>query len=213
MTQKMIDEIAVALNQGLYLVALSAALTLPDVCGKAEYPEERVSTRYKKWYSTFVPDGNLPEDSVYALRCSLLHEGNTNAKDKNDIKFQLMTYANNYEEACNMIEYFKKQGYVFINYSKSNYNYSPYAKYEEDFDTHHVIGQEFDNVLMLMDDSFYYDENGVLQGVPHPNPDYLYPNLFYQGITRVREKIALVIVNSPRLFEKISSIFDIEQEA
>lgn len=132
MTQKMIDEIAVALNQGLYLVALSAALTLPDVCGKAEYPEERVSTRYKKWYSTFVPDGNLPEDSVYALRCSLLHEGN---------------------------------------------------------------------------------ENGVLQGVPHPNPDYLYPNLFYQGITRVREKIALVIVNSPRLFEKISSIFDIEQEA
>lgn len=65
MTQKMIDEIAVALNQGLYLVALSAALTLPDVCGKAEYPEERVSTRYKKWYSTFVPDGNLPEDSVY----------------------------------------------------------------------------------------------------------------------------------------------------
>lgn len=103
--------------------------------------------------------------------------------------------------------------YVFINYSKSNYNYSPYAKYEEDFDTHHVIGQEFDNVLMLMDDSFYYDENGVLQGVPHPNPDYLYPNLFYQGITRVREKIALVIVNSPRLFEKISSIFDIEQEA
>ena len=112
-----------------------------------------------------------------------------------------------------MIEYFKKQGYVFINYSKSNYNYSPYAKYEEDFDTHHVIGQEFDNVLMLMDDSFYYDENGVLQGVPHPNPDYLYPNLFYQGITRVREKIALVIVNSPRLFEKISSIFDIEQEA
>ena len=93
MTQKMIDEIAVALNQGLYLVALSAALTLPDVCGKAEYPEERVSTRYKKWYSTFVPDGNLPEDSVYALRCSLLHEGNTNAKDKNDIKFQLMTNA------------------------------------------------------------------------------------------------------------------------
>lgn len=39
-----------------------------------------------------------------------------------------------------MIEYFKKQGYVFINYSKSNYNYSPYAKYEEDFDTHHVSG-------------------------------------------------------------------------
>ena len=59
---------------------------------------------------------------------------------------------------------------------------------------------------MLMDNSFYYDDNNLLQGIPHPNPDYLYPNLFYQGITRVREKIALVIVEAPDLFEKISSI-------
>ena len=39
MIQKMIDEIAVALNQGLYLVALSAALTLPDVCGNIQKKE------------------------------------------------------------------------------------------------------------------------------------------------------------------------------
>ena len=61
-------------------------------------------------------------------------------------------------------------------------------------------------MLMLMDESFYYDENGILRGIIHPNPDYLYPNLFYQGITRVREKIALVVVDSPELFEKISNI-------
>ena len=121
-----------------------------------------------------------------------------------------LSYANNYEEARNIIAYFKKQGYVFINYSKSDYKHSPYSEYEEDFDTHHVIGQEFDNVLMLMDNSFYYDENGILRGIPHPDPDYLYPNLFYQGITRVREKIALVIVDAPELFGKISSIFSAE---
>lgn len=112
------------------------------------------------------------------------------------------------DEATQIIKYFRNQGYTFINYSKSNYCYSPYAQYEEDFDTHHVIGQEFDNVLMLMDQSFFYDENGILKGVPHPNPDYLYPNLFYQGITRVREKLALVVVGAPELFEKISSIVE-----
>lgn len=117
-----------------------------------------------------------------------------------------ISYANNISEAEKMIEYYRNQGYIFINYSKSNHRFSPYSRYEEDFDTHHVIGQEFDNVLMLMDDSFYYDEDGRLQGVEHPNPDYLYPNLFYQGITRVREKIALIIVNAPKLFEKIASI-------
>ena len=96
-----------------------------------------------------------------------------------------------------------------MNYSKSNYFYSPYSQYEEDFDTHHVIGQEFDNVLMLLDKSFYYDTEGKLQGIPHPNPDYLYPNLFYQGITRVREKISLIIVDAPDLFDKISSIVEV----
>lgn len=119
-----------------------------------------------------------------------------------------VNYANTTQEAQNMLEYYRQNGYVFINYSKSNYESSPYAAYEEDFDTHHVIGQEFDKVVMLMDNSFYYDEEGVLKGIPHPNPDYLYPNLFYQGVTRVREKLSLIVVDAPKLFEKITSIFE-----
>ena len=135
---------------------------------------------------------------------------NLNRKPKNLIKYNNvdLAYANSVEEAQKIILYYKSLGYTFINYSKSNYKYSPYTQYKEDFDTHHVIGQEFDNVIMLMDTSFYYDANGILQGIPHPNPDYLYPNLFYQGITRVREKIALVVVAAPELFDKISSIVE-----
>ena len=123
-----------------------------------------------------------------------------------------LLYANTTGEAQTLIEYYRNNGYIFINYSKSNHNHSPYEQYEEDYDTHHVIGQEFDKVVMLMDQSFYYDENGILQGVPHPNPDYLYPNLFYQGITRVREKIALIVVNAPTLMSKIVSIVEDKKE-
>ena len=129
---------------------------------------------------------------------------------KMDYSSVTVTYAGSTREAQTLIEYFRNKGYVFINYSKSNVNRSPYSQYEEDYDTHHVIGQEFDNVLILMDRSFYHDANGILQGIPHPNPDYLYPNLFYQGISRVREKIALVIVNAPDLFRDITSIFEAE---
>lgn len=117
-----------------------------------------------------------------------------------------LNYANTTQEAQNILEYYRSKGFVFINYSKSNYETSPYAAYNEDFDTHHVIGQEFDRVVMLMDKSFYYNEEGCLQGIPHPNPDYLYPNLFYQGVTRVREELAIVVVKAPELFEKIISI-------
>ena len=117
-----------------------------------------------------------------------------------------LNYANTTQEAQFLLEYYRNKGYKFINYSKSNYEPSPFAVYSEDFDTHHVIGQEFDKVVMLLDSSFYYDEDGNLQGIPHPNPNYLYPNLFYQGVTRVREELALIVVNAPELFERIASI-------
>jgi hypothetical protein len=61
---------------------------------------------------------------------------------------------------------------------------------------------------MLIDSSFYYDENGYLKGVPEPDPDYIYPNLFYQGITRVREKLALIILDAPVLLRNILGIIN-----
>ena len=118
-----------------------------------------------------------------------------------------LNYANTTAEAQILLDYYKKKGYVFINYTKKDYLYSPYAGFQEDFDVLHVIGQEFDQVVMLIDNSFYYDEKGYLQGIPNPDPDYLYPNLFYQGVTRVREKLALIVLDAPELFRKIGSVF------
>ena len=117
-----------------------------------------------------------------------------------------LCYANTTGEAQSLLDHYREKGFVFINYAKPSFSPSPYAQYEPDYDVHRVIGQEFDKVVMLLDDSFYYDENGILQGVPYPDPDYLYPNLFYQGVTRVRENLAIVVVDAPELFEKIAGI-------
>lgn len=120
-----------------------------------------------------------------------------------------INYANNPEEARRILAYYRERGYVFINYADHEGGEPgglDYAGLEEHFDIHHVIGMEFNRVVMLMDDSFYYDNDDVLRGVPHPDPDRLYPNLFYQGVTRVREKLSLVVVDAPELFRKICSI-------
>lgn len=45
---------------------------------------------------------------------------------------------------------------------------------------------------MVLDYNWYYN-NGRLTGREHPNPDYLFEQLLYQGLTRVRSKLALVI--------------------
>ena len=146
---------------------------------------------------------------------------NHREETKRDYSCVQLNYANTSLEAQYMLEYYRARGYVFIDYSAHGAGVAdpsdpgnsgdegftdPFAEYEEDFDVHHVIGREFDRVVMLMDSSFYYDEKGLLQGIPQADPDYLYPNLFYQGITRVREDLALVVVNAPELFDKIVTI-------
>ena len=122
-------------------------------------------------------------------------------------------YAATIEEARSQLAYYRARGYVFINYYRDARSDvpgipadNPFAEYEGGYDIHHVIGQEFDQVVMLLDDSFYYTEEGKLEGVPRPDPDVLYPNLFYQGITRVQEKLALIVLNNEPLFDQISAI-------
>lgn len=52
MVQRIVDDIRAALDHDLYFAALSTALTLPDICGKAEYPNEKSSKkRYIDWYN------------------------------------------------------------------------------------------------------------------------------------------------------------------
>ena len=89
-------------------------------------------------------------------------------------------------------------GYTYISYTPSLYNHK-LDDQEWVHNTHNVIGQEFEGVCMLLDGNFYYDERGHLSGVMHPNPDYLFEQLLYQGLSRVRSKIALIITSEALL--------------
>ncbi len=40
MINRLVNEIEIALKNNLYMVALNTALTLPDICGKAEFPDK-----------------------------------------------------------------------------------------------------------------------------------------------------------------------------
>lgn len=117
-----------------------------------------------------------------------------------------IAYANDEKEAKILLNSFSKNGYTFINYTKSNYNVGEFDNFYSFYNTHRVIGQEFDNVVMLLNSTFYYDENGKLQAYRHPNPDYLYRQLLYQGLTRVREKLAIIVIKDYLLFKTILSI-------
>lgn len=110
MIDRIIQDIRGALDNNLYFAALNCALTLPDICGKAEYPTERSSKkRYIDWYDKEIgfcerkPEQNETEEMpylsgevIYSLRCAMLHAGEPNingdsVKNKPDIdKFSLV---------------------------------------------------------------------------------------------------------------------------
>ncbi len=95
MVQKLVDDIRTALDSDLFFAALGTALTLPDICGKAEYPNERrTSKRYIDWYNNEIgiyeknpkqsPNEEMPYLSgevIYNLRCAFLHSGNPNVEN------------------------------------------------------------------------------------------------------------------------------------
>lgn len=92
MINRLVQEINSTLDSNLYLIALNTALTLPDICGKAEYPKIKNTTdRYLKWYSEYIGQGLINPDNsqeeeipylnatvVYQLRCAMLHAATPN---------------------------------------------------------------------------------------------------------------------------------------
>lgn len=112
-------------------------------------------------------------------------------------------YANGFQEADKLIEIYAKKGYQFITFTPSAYVEASIDHFSKNLNSHEVIGQEFDKVLIVMDENFRYNLKGDLEGKPHPNPQYLFPKLFYQNITRAREALGIIVLNNPVLFEKI----------
>lgn len=115
-------------------------------------------------------------------------------------------FANNTEEAFEIINLYNKKEYIFISYTQSLYYRNSIDLYPSSHDTHHVIGQEYDKVMIMMDRNFRYDSERRIQGKEHPNPDLLFYKLLYQAISRARENLCILVVENYQLFCDILSI-------
>ena len=95
MLLRLVEDVERAIDHECFFAALALALTLPDICGKAEYPSEDNGPRYRKWCREFVcgehPEsdpcsGDMPyldEKMIYSLRNLFLHQGTPNIKTSN----------------------------------------------------------------------------------------------------------------------------------
>lgn len=77
-----------SLDNKNYISALALTLTLPDICGKIEFPNMKSGKdRYTHWYNDYIYKYDSTDEfenldkvdgrAVYELRCNLLHDGSS----------------------------------------------------------------------------------------------------------------------------------------
>lgn len=119
-----------------------------------------------------------------------------------------MSYFKTLPLAKSCIESLVKEGWKYINYTESKYKkyiYDDYLLPAMD-NSHSVIGQEFDNVVVVIDKSFYYNENGELS-IGY-SPYYNTVKMLYQNITRVREKLHVIIIDNNDILNRCLEIIN-----
>ncbi len=126
MLLKIIEETKKCVESECFIAALTLALTIPDICGKAEYPAEGNTSRYIKWYNKYIGDYEKPisiyscdmpyssGELIYNLRNSMLHQGtpNINSSKVNEERCKVdkfvLTISNVEDGGTSMVSYGKE---------------------------------------------------------------------------------------------------------
>lgn len=102
---------------------------------------------------------------------------------------------------------YKSQGWKVPIYTPGIYSTFHYEKYRiQSESTHQVIGQEFDDVVAVIDSHFYYDENGKLETPVKDNTIYSQQKMFYQIVTRTRKRLHILVINNPDIMTRLLEI-------
>lgn len=79
--------------------------------------------------------------------------------------------------------------------------------YYNSLGTHDVIGREYDNVIVSLDKFFYYDEKDSKLTTNYTDYyPYLQVNQIFQALTRVKDKLIILILDNPELYKTVQKI-------
>lgn len=115
-------------------------------------------------------------------------------------------YFDNVDDAKSKIRSLSNDDWEVIRFTPSQYRNEHHEQYSNTTcqTSHGIIGQEFDNVAIVLDNLFYYSDSNVLDygGRVYYNPI----KMLFQNITRTRKKLKIVIINNQELLERCISI-------
>ncbi len=128
---------------------------------------------------------------------------NISVSNCGNIDFDYFTDSSNVK---NYISLVSSEGWEVLRLTPSRYN----AEYHESYsqisskNSHRVIGQEFDNVAVVIDEYFSYDANGQLTYNARTYYDSV--KMLFQNITRTRKKLKLIIIGNREVLNRCLSV-------
>ena len=116
-----------------------------------------------------------------------------------------LTYCKDFKSAKNLFKVLSARHWKIPNYTPGTRSTFSYEKYSsDDVDSaHSVIGQEFDNVVIVIDGKFKYNPQGRLIA---DNTYYSQRQMLYQIITRTRKRLHIVVINNETMLNRCIDI-------
>ena len=125
-----------------------------------------------------------------------------------------IVYFANQESASQHLEYLieshEKDKYVSIELSeymtKSTWNVKRKHINRKSYGTNQIIGQEFENVVVTLDQHFSYNDDGILESDYNEYYPFSEFSSLFQALTRVRKKLIILIYDNPELYNTVQKI-------
>lgn len=115
-------------------------------------------------------------------------------------------YFSTSKDASAYIDSLNTKEWQLLRFTPSRFNVEHHEAYfnRETPTSHAIIGQEFDNVVVVIDELFSYHESGQLI---YSGKSYYHPRkMLFQNITRARKKLLIIIINNEELLERCVAI-------
>ncbi|WP_085899836.1 DNA/RNA helicase domain-containing protein [Kiloniella majae] len=120
-----------------------------------------------------------------------------------NIDFDYFTDSSNVKNYLTLIA---SEGWEVLRLTPSRYNTEHHESYAQvsSQNSHRVIGQEFDNVAVVIDEYFSYASSGRL--IYNSRTYYDTVKMLFQNVTRTRKKLKLIIIGNLQVLSRCLSV-------
>lgn len=128
---------------------------------------------------------------------------NISVSNCGNIDFDYFTDSVNVKNYLSLIA---SEGWEVLRLTPSRFNTEHHESYSQVYsqNSHRVIGQEFDNVAVVIDEYFSYDSSGLLTYRSKTYYDSV--KMLFQNITRTRKKLKLIIIGNQQVLNRCLTV-------